>query len=57
MKTNLGKEILSGIGAALVLLGLYFGVLTLVSGWRLTPAGLFTFLPKSFKQPRSMPYA
>ena len=36
MKTSLGKAILSGIGAALVLLGLYFGVLTLVSGWDFT---------------------
>lgn len=36
MTTNTGKAILAGIGAALALLGLYFGVLTLVSGWDFT---------------------
>ncbi len=36
MSTNTGKAILAGTGAALALLGLYFGVLTLVSGWDFT---------------------
>ena len=36
MTANLGKLILSGIGAALALLALYFGALTLVSGWDFT---------------------
>ena len=43
MTTNLGKEILSGIGAALALLGLYFGVLTLVSGWDFTLEQFLTY--------------
>ena len=34
MATNLGQAIVAGIGAALALPGLYFGVLTLASGWR-----------------------
>jgi Cu+-exporting ATPase len=36
MTTNLGKVVLAGFGAALALLGLYFGVLTLISGWNFT---------------------
>jgi Cu+-exporting ATPase len=36
MNANLGKVILWGIGAALALLALYFGTLTLVSGWDFT---------------------
>jgi Cu+-exporting ATPase len=36
MTTNLGKVVLAGFGAALALLGLYFGALTLISGWNFT---------------------
>ena len=36
MKVNLGKVAFAGIGAVLLLLGLYFGALTLVSGWDYT---------------------
>lgn len=36
MATSLGKPIVAGIGAASALLALYFGVLTLVSGWDFT---------------------
>jgi len=36
MATNLGKPVVAGIGAALALLGLYLGLLTLVSGWDFT---------------------
>ena len=43
MTTNLGKAILAGFGAALVLLGLYFGALTLVSGWDFTLEQFLTY--------------
>ncbi|TSA17457.1 MAG: hypothetical protein D4R74_02685 [Betaproteobacteria bacterium] len=36
MKSNMVKAILVGTGAALLLLALYFGALTLVSGWDFT---------------------
>ena len=36
MKSDTGKATLAGIGAALALLGLYFGLLALVSGWDFT---------------------
>lgn len=34
--TNIGKPILAAIAAALALLGVYFGALSLVSGWEFT---------------------
>ncbi len=43
MTTNLGKAVLAGVGAALALLGLYFGVLTLVSGWDFTLEQFLTY--------------
>lgn len=43
MTTNLGKVVLAGFGAALALLGLYFGVLTLVSGWDFTLEQFLTY--------------
>jgi len=43
MTTNLGKAILAGIGASLALLGLYFGALTLVSGWDFTIEQFLTY--------------
>lgn len=36
MNMNTGRAILFGTGAALVLLGIYFGALALVSGWDFT---------------------
>jgi len=36
MTNNLVKAVLAGAGAALMLLGLYFGALTAVSGWDFT---------------------
>jgi len=36
MNVNTGKSIFLGTGAALALLGIYFGALTLVSGWDFT---------------------
>ena len=36
MNANTGKPVLAGIGGAMVLLGLYFGSLTLLSGWSFT---------------------
>lgn len=43
MTTNTGKVILAGWSAALALLGLYFGVLTLVSGWSFTLEQFLTY--------------
>ena len=43
MNANTGKVMLAGIGAALVLLGLYFGALTLVSGWDFTLEQFLTY--------------
>ena len=43
MNANIGKVMLAGIGAALALLGLYFGVLTLVSGWDFTLEQFLTY--------------
>ncbi len=36
MNTETGKAVLAGAGAAAALLGVYFGALTLVSGWDFT---------------------
>ena len=36
MKSDTGKAMLAGFGAALALLGVYFGLLALVSGWDFT---------------------
>ncbi|MBE0625923.1 MAG: hypothetical protein IH606_14040 [Burkholderiales bacterium] len=36
MTTSIVKPLLAAIAAALALLGLYFGALTLVSGWEFT---------------------
>ena len=43
MNANTGKAVLTGAGAALVLLGLYFGSLTLISGWNFTLDQFFTY--------------
>jgi Cu+-exporting ATPase len=43
MNSNLGKAIFAGIGAASLLLGLYFGALTLVSGWDFTLEQFLTY--------------
>ena len=43
MNANTGNAMLAGTGAALVLLGLYFGVLTLVSGWDFTLEQFLTY--------------
>ena len=43
MNANTGKAALAGTGATLLLLGLYFGSLTLLSGWNFTREQFFTY--------------
>lgn len=43
MNANTAKAWLAGAGAALVLLALYFGSLTLLSGWSFTLEQFFTY--------------
>jgi len=43
MKSDMGNAMLAGIGAALALLGVYFGLLALVSGWDFTLEQFLTY--------------
>lgn len=43
MTSNIGKAILAAIASALALLGLYFGALSLVSGWDFTVEQFLTY--------------
>ena len=43
MKNNIGMAVFAAIAAALVLLGIYFGALTLVSGWDFTVEQFLTY--------------
>lgn len=43
MTINMGKAVLVSIGAALALLGVYFGVLGLLSGWNATVEQFLTY--------------
>ena len=43
MPSNIAKSIIYGIFASVILLGVYFVVLTLVSGWGFTISQFFTF--------------